>query len=186
MLAPYTDTISTPAARLGRDGQVLQFDGVSQLPPVQITSGKLPTTTAEFLREWKRNRISNRSRCDLLCQLTPSDLLKIFKVELNSVVLSDIISAFEECWKGDAEVLDGGTPGDCGDENQGTESRPCPTMSAVTDKLQALTQSKGFGMACKLLSSATKSTLQILIHRLLAAARSAPSAESGDSQRILE
>lgn len=102
------------------------------------------------------------------------------------MILSDIISAFEQCWQGDAEVLDGVTPGDCRDENQGTGSRQCLTMAAITDRLQALTQIKGFGMACKLLSSATKSTLQILVHRMVTAARSAPSTGAGDIQQSVK
>lgn len=106
----------------------------------------------------------------------------MFKVELNSMVLSEIITACEECWQGDANIVDGACPGDSSDENQAT----CIIISAIIDRLQALMQSKGFGMASKLLSSRTKSTLQILIHRLMATARSVSLMGIEDSQGLLK
>jgi hypothetical protein len=192
--ALHTDAISTPAARLGRDGQVLPFECSAPVPAVSITSDKVPSTTAEFSREWKRNRNTNRSRYDLFCQLEPSQLLKIFHIELNSMILSEIITACEDCWHGNINIVDGAAgTGDCRDENQGSGGNenqgsggPCMSPHVILDRLQALVQSKGFGMASRLLSSRTKSSMQLLMRRLTVSATSDPWKHEKESEDVLK
>lgn len=182
--AEHTGNISTPAARLGRHGQVLQFDGSSPTP-VSITSGKLPTTTAEFHREWKRNRTTNHSRYQLLCQLEPSTLLQIFQVEMDSTVLSGIITACEECWRADDSTLDGvSDPSMCGDENQ--EYQPFIDRIMIVERLHALVQSAGFPMASKLLSSRFKQSVCTLINRIMEASRASGLPQNQDTENSVQ
>ena len=89
--AASADEASNPACRLGRDGEVLASEPEQRERIVQPKSSDPPATSADFERAWRRFGSNNAARLAYLRQLHPNDIGALFKVEMQSTMLAEIL-----------------------------------------------------------------------------------------------
>eukprot|EP00128_Syssomonas_multiformis_P015666 Colp12_sorted_trinity150504_noHs@25806 len=68
-------------------------------PPVAVQSEPshkriVPKSVTEFEREWRKTSKDPHQRCQFFLSIETEDLKKIFKTEVNSTVLGDVLVAF--------------------------------------------------------------------------------------------
>jgi hypothetical protein len=92
-----------PAWGVGRDGKPL-----AKLQPQEIqavsshVTNCIPKTSSDFEREWRRRCSTNDERYMFLRRLSPATIQQLFKLEIKSTILADILSALSDCWLSNA------------------------------------------------------------------------------------
>ncbi|GAX81006.1 hypothetical protein CEUSTIGMA_g8441.t1 [Chlamydomonas eustigma] len=117
-----------------------------------------PTTSGDFYREWRRNCPNPDSKYRYLRLCGPGGITSLFKVEISSEALKEIIEVLEACWLGYAGAAEEGQAGSALKE-----------AGFVVQVLQSLSTAGRFSLTVKLIGSAAKKVLDSLLTQLEAA-----------------
>lgn len=147
-----------PTWQFNADGSVARPQSsasASVLPVAEPTAA--PSSSGEFQREWKRNCPSLHAKLRYLQLCTPSNLPLIFKVEISSQLLGEILSALQA---GSLAAAEDSTTSSAGAAVAGV------TGEWVVDVLTALTGCGRFKLHARLLSRGIKQGLGQLFDKL--------------------
>lgn len=196
-----------PAWCFGRDGKAL-----TKLQPQQIRAlssalpDQMPGTSMQFERDWRRCCSTNDDRYRFLRRFSADQLQQLFKVEVKSTLLGEMIRALADCWLANAGVSqelsdrdaaqrwhDGGAESStalgghqCADtvvNREGQANSPgngaVREAQCVLQLLLGLTRAGRFALGIKLLPAAAKCELQALVLELSEAAAASRDSTEG-------
>ncbi|GLC37910.1 Coiled-coil domain-containing protein 103 [Pleodorina starrii] len=140
-----------PCWNFGTDGRLVKRqDGTAELPSLAPVG--VPRASGDFSRDWRRiGTADDKYRYLQLCG--PDVLRAIFRVEISSEVLREILAVLEACWLGH---------GGAAEEAEGGAGAALREAAFVTGLLEALSGAGRFSLAIKLLGSSTKPVLERL------------------------
>jgi hypothetical protein len=170
---------------VGRDGKPIrallkQDTGLDSFSK----SSELPRTQLDFEREWRRCCKSTADRYTLILRYTETDLRKVFKMELKSTLLEEILDAISKCWTfsngsdtgmhtccrdaDDRQQQRNDGSGQVNEADRGdTLTKSELELSKCLSSLRALTGSGRFLLASKLISRRTKHEMRCTFKRML-------------------
>nr|ADI46964.1 PR46bm [Volvox carteri f. nagariensis] len=168
--APNRRTNDRPAPcwNFGPDGKpVKEQAGQMELPSVAPVEA--PSTMGDFTRDWRRmGTADDKYRYLHLCGL--DTLRMVFRVEISSEVLREILGVVEACWLGH---------GGAAEEAEGGSGAALREAAFVVQLLQVLSAGGRFPLAVKLLGNSIKPALARLFAGLEDAAAAAASRGAG-------
>lgn len=132
------------------EGSVLVGSGLHQDEP-----STQPSSSGDFAREWRRGCPTDDARYRYLRLTTPDLLASIFRVEISTDLLREVIAALECSWMSHAGVAEDSREGAAGEE-----------ALFVIHCLQALSTAGRFSLTVRLLGSKFKDTLTSLFKSL--------------------
>jgi hypothetical protein len=86
----------TPTWTFAPDGAILKAEQTGHCLPAAAPTSQ-PSTSGEFQREWRRNCPTDDEKYRYLKLCTPEKLASIFKVEVSSAILGDILQVPARC-----------------------------------------------------------------------------------------
>ena len=118
-----------------------------------------PSSSGDFAREWRRGCPTDDSRYHYLRLTTPELISSIFRVEISTDLLREILTALESSWMSHA-----------GAAEDRAEGAAAVEAAFVIQCLQALTTAGRFSLTVRLIGSKGKETLSCLFKSLQDAA----------------
>ena len=140
-----------------------------------------PSSSGDFTREWRRGCSTADARYRYLRLTTPSALASIFRVEIRTDLLREILTALESSWLSQA-----GAAEDRKEGSSGVTTGAAEEIAFVVQCLLALSTAGRFSLTVRLLGSSGKATLESLFQSLQEALIACPSDNEGMSYHALE
>lgn len=166
--APRLDQM-LPSWHFNADGSLptahqLSDAAAAALALMQQEPQEPPSTSGDFYREWRRNCPNADSKYRYLRLCGPVGLASLFKIEISSEALKEIIEVLEVCWLGYAGAAE--------EELAGSALREA---GFVVQVLQSLSTVGRFSLTVKLIGSAAKKVLNSLFTQLEGAVQASES-----------
>nr|BCL66087.1 hypothetical protein [Volvox africanus] len=172
--APNKRTNDRPAPcwNFGPDGKLVkEHVGQTELPsngaPLEV-----PSTSGDFTRDWRRlGTVDDKYRYLQMCG--PDTLRTIFRVEVSSEVLREVLGVVEACWLGH---------GGAAEEAEGGSGAALREAVFAVRSLEALTAAGRFSLTVRLLGNSAKPMLDRLFAGLEDAAAASTTRSLEDAQ----
>nr|BCL66156.1 hypothetical protein [Volvox reticuliferus] len=156
--APNKRTNDRPAPcwNFGPDGKLVK----EQVGQTALSSHgaplEVPSTSGDFTRDWRRlGTVDDKYRYLKMCG--PDTFRTIFRVEISSEVLREVLGVVEACWLGH---------GGAAEEAEDGSGAALREAMFVVRSLEALTAAGRFSLTVKLLGNSTKPMLERLFEGL--------------------
>ncbi|GFR44031.1 hypothetical protein Agub_g5187, partial [Astrephomene gubernaculifera] len=163
----------SPCWSFGADGRVVKQQS-SQPQLSLVTPSEVPKTSGDFYRDWRRNHPTPDDKYRYLKLCGPDTLRAVFRVEVSTEVLREVLCVLEACWLGH---------GGAAEEAEGGAGAALREAAFVVQLLEALSAAGRFPLTVKLLGSTCKPVMERLFSGLESAATAAAATSQDEEQQ---